>query len=82
MKCYIQEHVLNEPPPNHPEFTLRLNGSGWSEIVQDRFNDFCVSKSINRVRIISHHVVLRSILGRHHLPVLSSGQNQQIEQQG
>ena len=75
MECYIQEYILNNPPSTHPEISSRLNGKIWSDIPQDRCNEFCISKSISRVRILTHHLVLRSVLGRRHLPVLSSYKN-------
>ncbi len=74
MQCYIQEHHLNEPPAHYPDVNLNLNGKSWQS-VQNRFNEFCVSKSIDRLTIYSHHIVLRSVLGRRHLPILSIRSN-------
>lgn len=75
MECYIQEYVLNNPPSSYPQISSRLNGKSWSDIPQDRCNEFCISKPISPVRIFTHHLVLRSVLGRRHLPVLSTYKN-------
>jgi hypothetical protein len=69
MECYIQEHHLNQPPICHLRVKSRLNGTTWPKLVQDRFNKFCVTKSINKLEIYSHHIVLRS-LGSRRLPLL------------
>jgi hypothetical protein len=63
MQCYIQEHHLNQPLINYPHSTLHLNVNVWPQSVQDRFNEFCALKSINELKILCHHIVLRSFLG-------------------
>jgi hypothetical protein len=75
MECKIEEHHLAEPPKSYPSIILRLNGEAWPKSVQDRFNKFCVSKNIDELHIYSHHIILRSMLGRRRLSVLASKKN-------
>ena len=75
MECFIEEHHLSQPPTNSPMVALYLNRTTWPKSVQDRFNKFCLSKSINRLNIYSHHVALHSSLRHRGLPQLMSKKN-------
>jgi hypothetical protein len=72
MQCKIKEHHFNQPPASHPTTILRLNGTAWPKSVQQRLINFCVSKNIDELKIYSHHIILRSLLGRRFLPLLAS----------
>jgi hypothetical protein len=64
MQCYIEEHILNQPPRSHPRVQLSLkNIEQWPKLIQNRFNAFITSKSIHSLTIYSHHIVLRYSLG-------------------
>ncbi|CAF1231641.1 unnamed protein product [Adineta steineri] len=70
----LQKKHHKRPPTHHPSATLRVDGTAWSTSVQDRFNQFCVSKTINILKIQSHHIILRFILARsgRRLPLLAA----------
>jgi hypothetical protein len=59
----------------HQQVTLSLNGTRWPKSIQRRYNKFAVLKSIDRLKIYSHHIVLRYILGKKRLSVPGRGKN-------
>jgi hypothetical protein len=71
MQCKIEEHELNQPAKCHKQIHLHLNDKAWPTSVQDCFRTFCISKSIHKLNISTHHILLRSILGDHDLPLLT-----------
>jgi hypothetical protein len=75
MECYIEQKHMDKPLRKYPDISLYLGGNQWPSI-QGALDDFCISRSIRRLTISSHQVVLRSILDG--LPLLSNknGHNQ------
>jgi hypothetical protein len=69
MECYIEQKHMDKPLRKYPDIRLYLGGNQWPSI-QGALDDFCISKSIRRLTISSHQVVLRSILDG--LPLLSN----------
>jgi hypothetical protein len=75
MKCNIKQDDIDTPRQRYPDVKLNVNSHSW-ESIDNKFNDFCKSKSIKTVGILVHHVVLRS-LSDEKLPLLSNKNNHQ-----
>jgi hypothetical protein len=75
MKCNIKQEDIDTPRQRYPELTLNLNSHSW-ESIDNKFDDFCKSKSFKTLGILVHHVVLRSLSDKK-LPLLSNKNNHQ-----
>ncbi len=76
MECYITQQHIDEIPNRYPDITLHLGCGMWSSSINDAVNKFLTLQSLKMLTILTHHVILREVLG-HDLPLLSTKKKHQ-----
>jgi len=62
MECYIEQRPINQPPATYPVVRLRKDGDK-NEVLQKAIDEFFTSKSIKKLAVPCHHIVLLSLYG-------------------
>jgi len=62
MECYIEQRHMNQPPTTYPVVRLRKDGDK-NEVLQKAIDEFFTSKSIKKLAVPCHHIVLLSLFG-------------------